>query len=103
MYAIIKSGGRQFRVEKGGFIEVDCLDAKVGDEIKFDQILMLAGDNPSVTPAELKGASVMAKVVAHVRGRKVLGMKYKPKKYYRRKVGNRAHLTRLQITDIVVP
>ena len=101
MYAIIKSGSQQFRVEKGAIIEVSRMDnVKVGDEIKLDQVLMLGGDEPRVSPSDLKGISVSAKVVGHTRGKKVLGMKYKPKKYYRRKVGNRADLTRLQITDI---
>lgn len=101
MYAIIKSGGRQVRVEQGATVEVDRLDANVGDEVKLDQVVLLGGENPVADPAALTGASVSAKVLGHTRGKKVLGMKYKPKKHYRRKVGNRMHRTRLQITDIV--
>lgn len=103
MYAIIKSGNQQYRVAKGETIEVGRINAKVGDEIKFDPVLLLGGEQTLVAPAELNGASVSAKVVGHTRGKKALGMKYKPKKHYRRKVGNRAALTRVQIMDIVVP
>src|SRR5256885_10856671 len=95
MYAIIKSGGRQVRVEKGGLVEVDRLNAKVGDVLKLGQVLLIGGDEPQGSPDALKSASVSAEVIGHVRGKKMLGMKYKPKKHYRRIVGARAYLTRL--------
>ncbi len=101
MYAIVKSGGRQIRVEKGETIQVDRLDAKVGDTIKLEQVLLLGGEQAEVAPDVLKKASVSGKVLGHLRGKKVLGLRYKPKKFYRRKVGNRANLTSVQITDIV--
>ncbi len=103
MYAIIKSGGQQFRVASGEMIEVGKLDAKTGDEITFDQVLLIGGDEPRLAPDDLSGASVRAKVLGHGRGKKTIGLKYKPKKFYRRRVGNRAHLTRVQIMDINVP
>ncbi len=103
MYAIIKSGDKQYRVSPGQTIEVDHIHAKVGEQIAFDEVLMLGGDHLLVTPSELQGARVSAKVLAQTRSRKVVGLKYKPKKHYRRRVGQRADLTRLHITEIVVP
>ncbi len=103
MYAIIKSGSQQFRVAPGETIEVASLDAKAGDEITFDQVLLVGGETPHVSADELKGTSVRAKVLGHARGKKTIGLKYKPKKFYRRRVGNRTHLTRVQITEITVP
>src|SRR5947209_7316348 len=103
MYAIIKSGSQQFRVAEGETVEVGRLDARQGDEITFDQVLLIAGDNPRLSPDDLKGASVRAKVLGHARGRKTIGLKYKPKKFYRRRVGNRTDLTRVQITGITLP
>jgi large subunit ribosomal protein L21 len=103
MYAIIRSGSRQFRVAPGETVEVGRLDAHEGDEITFDQVLLVGGDSPRLSPADLKGASVSAKVLGHARGRKTIGLKYKPKKHYRRRVGNRTQLTRVQITGITLP
>ena len=103
MYAIIKSGGRQVRVAPGEVVEVGRLAAKEGDEVTFDQVLLVGGETPRASADELKGTSVRAKVLGHARGKKTIGLKYKPKKFYRRRVGNRAHLTRVQITEIAVP
>ena len=102
MFAIIKSGGRQLRVEKGATVEVDQLDAKVGDVVTLGEVVMVGGETVSAGTDALKGASVSARVLSHVRGRKVIGLRYKPKKFFRRRVGNRANLTRLQITEIAV-
>lgn len=101
MYAIIQSSGRQMRVEKGEIVEIDRLDAKIGDVIKLDHVLMLGGDEPQVAPGALKDATVSATVLGHLRGKKAIGLRYKPKKFFRRRVGNRADLTRVRITDIV--
>jgi len=103
VYAIIKSGSQQFRVEPGETIEVGKLEAKAGDEISFDHVLLIGGDNPRIAPDDLKGVSVRAKVLGHARGKKTIGLKYKPKKFYRRRVGNHSRLTRVQITGISLP
>jgi large subunit ribosomal protein L21 len=103
VYAIFKSGGRQYRVAVGETIEIGRLNAKAGEQVKFDEVLLLGGEKPVVDPAALKGASVTATVVAHTRGVKQLGMKYKPKKFYRRKVGSREDLTRVQVSGINTP
>ena len=103
MYAIIQNGGRQFRVEKGAIVEINRIAAKVGEEVKFEQVLLVGGDQLIVAPDALKSASVSGKVVAHTRGPKQDAWKYKPKKYYRRRLGSREDRTRVAISDIVVP
>jgi large subunit ribosomal protein L21 len=100
VYAIFKSGGRQYRAAVGETVEIGRLNAKAGEQVKFEDVVLLGGENPIVDPAALKGASVTATVVAHTRGSKQLGMKYKPKKFYRRKVGSRESLSRVQISEI---
>ena len=100
MYAIIKTGGQQYRVAAGETLDVGRLTAKVGEQVTFNEVLMLGGEQVVAGSSALQGASVSAQVMAHTRGPKLLGMKYKPKKFYRRKVGNRADLTRVQITNI---
>jgi large subunit ribosomal protein L21 len=103
MYAIIKSGGKQHRVEIGAIVDVALIDAKIGDEVSLDQVLLLGGEHVHVAPEAVKGASVSAKVIGHSRGKKTIGLRYKPKKFFRRRVGNRSHLTQLRITDIKIP
>ena len=103
MYAIIQNGGRQFRVEKGAVVEMNRIGAKVGDDIKFEQVLLIGGEQLLVAPDALKGATVSGKVVAHTRGPKQDAWKYKPKKYYRRRLGSREDRTRVEISEIVVP
>jgi len=103
VYAIIENGGRQFRVEKGAIVEMNRVGAAVGEEIKFEQVLLVGGDQLVVSPEALKGASVSGKVVAHTRGPKQDAWKYKPKKYYRRRLGSREDRTRVAIAEIVVP
>ena len=103
MFAIIRSGGKQHRVEKGALVDVARMDAKIGDEITLGEVLLVGGEQLHVSPDALKGASVSASVIGHSRGKKTIGLRYKPKKFFRRRVGNRAHLTQLRITEIKVP
>jgi len=100
MYAIVATSGRQYRVEKGGTITVDRLDAEVGTEITLDQVLMVGGDQPQVGSPTVQGASVTARVVSHDKGDKVVTLKYKRRKRSRVHRGFRASLTTLEITDI---
>ena len=86
MYAIIETGGKQYRVEKGNRISVELLDAKVGAVLKFTDLL--------------NGAAVTAKVVEHGKGEKLNIFKYKPKKNVRKRMGHRQPYTMLQIEDI---
>jgi large subunit ribosomal protein L21 len=100
-YAIIATGGKQYRVSVGDVISVEKLDADAGSELTFDQVLMLGSGGSSTIGAPLvEGASVTANVVEQYRGEKIVVFKYKPKKRYRRRTGHRQSLTRLEITGI---
>jgi large subunit ribosomal protein L21 len=98
MYAIIKCGGKQYKVEKGETIVVDQLSAEPGDKINIEDVLMVRDDHAVVSG--LDKAKVTATVVEHFRGEKVIVFKYKPKKNYRRKNGHRSYLTKITIDDI---
>ena len=99
MYAVIESGGRQYRVEKGSVIEVDRLDAKEGDKVALRPV-MLRDKEVVVDPAVLAKAKVEAKVTGHLRGEKIRIFKYKAKKGYSRRAGHRAELTRLEVVSV---
>lgn len=101
MYAIIRSGDKQFRAEPGKTVKVPSLAADVGDTVTFDQVL-LAGDGEDVHVGApvLDGASVTASVVGHGKGRKVIIFKWKRRKNYRRKQGHRQKFTEVRIDEI---
>ena len=99
MYAVIESGGRQYRVEKGSVIEVDRLEAKEGDKVSLRPV-MLRDKDVVVDPAALSKAKVEAKVTGHLRGEKIRVFKYKAKKGYSRRAGHRAELTRLEVVSV---
>lgn len=101
MYAVIESGGKQYRVEKGGTIQVEGLDAEPGKDLTLDRVVLFAdGDTVKVGSPLLKGAKVQARVVGHGRGKKITVMKYRAKSRYRRKTGHRQRFTTLKIEDI---
>lgn len=97
MYAIIETGGKQYRVEKNQVLYIEKLDNEVGTEIVFDKVLMVNG---KVGTPYVKDAKVTAKVEKHGRGRKIIVFKYKPKKNYRKKQGHRQPYTKVVITAI---
>jgi large subunit ribosomal protein L21 len=101
MYAIIRTGGRQFRVQPGDRVAVERLEGEAGDEITIDDVLLVEQDG-TVTVGEpnVEGASVTARIDAQTRGPKLLAMKYKNKTRSRTVRGHRQHLTRLEITGI---
>ena len=99
MYAVIESGGKQYRVEKGTVLLVDRLEAEEGSKVTLRPV-MLRDKEVVVAPDALAKAKVEAKVTEHVRGDKIKVFKYKPKKGYRRRAGFRAELTRLEITAV---
>ncbi len=101
MYAVIKTSGRQYRVSEGDHLQVDRLEAEVGEEAVLDEVL-LVGDGESVKIGEptVKGAKVRAKVVSHELGDKVITYKYRPRKRYRKIRGFRHSHTTLEITAI---
>jgi large subunit ribosomal protein L21 len=105
MYAIIQTGGKQYRVQPGDTIEVERLPGEPGATIELDRVLMVGGDGsaPQVGSPTLPGATVKAEVVERKRGEKLIIFRFKSKVRYRRKTGHRQELTRLRITDIVLP
>ncbi|MBI4734193.1 MAG: 50S ribosomal protein L21 [Rubrobacteridae bacterium] len=98
MYAIIKCGGKQYKVEKGETIVVDQLTGNPGDKINIDDILMVRDEHAVVSG--LDKAKVTATIVEHFRGDKIIVFKYKAKKNYRRKNGHRSYLSKIKIEDI---
>lgn len=101
MYAIIKCGGKQYKVSKGDEIVVDQVKGDVGDTFDITDVVMIRDDQ--VVANNLGGAKVTASIVEHFRGDKVIVFKYKPKKNYRRKFGHRSYLSKIKIEDIVAP
>jgi large subunit ribosomal protein L21 len=100
MYAVIKTGGKQYRVKQGDKIFVEKLPGNVGDAVSFDQVLLVGGDAIKVGKPLVSGAKVAAKILEHGRGEKVIIFKFRRRKNYHRKTGHRQPFTTLQITDI---
>lgn len=99
MYAVVESGGKQYKVEEGTSLLVDLLDAKEGDKIALRPVLFRDGD--VITGAkDLAKVKVEAKVAGHLRGKKIKVFKYKAKKGYRRRAGHRSELTRLEVVSL---
>jgi large subunit ribosomal protein L21 len=97
-YAVIETGGKQYRVEKGSTLLVDRLSAKEGDKVDLRAVAFR--DKEMVLGKDLEKVKVEAKVAGHERGPKLRVFKYRPKKGYRRRAGHRSELTRLEITDV---
>ena len=100
MYAIIKTGGKQYKVEQGDKIQVEKLDAKVGSKVIFDEVVATGGDKLTVGTPFVKGYTVEGKVLEHGKGEKLVIYKYKAKKDYRRKNGHRQPFTLVEITKL---
>lgn len=103
MYAVIETGGKQYRVEEGATLKVERLDAEPGAAVTLDKVLLVAdGEQVQVGAPTVKGASVQAKVLRHGRDKKVVVFKFKAKAHYRRKRGHRQGFTALRIEKIEV-
>lgn len=104
MYAIVETGGKQYKVRPGDTIEVERLEGELGQTIELGRVLLIGGDEDSqagVGRPSLSDAKVLAEVVdAEAKGKKLIVFKYKSKIRYRRKTGHRQSLTRLRITEI---
>ena len=101
MYAIVKTGGKQYKVAQGDVLFVEKLEANEGDVVTLDQVLAVAGENGLTVGAPVvEGATVTAKVVAQGKAKKVIVYKYKAKKDYRRKQGHRQPYTKLVVEKI---
>ncbi len=102
MYAIVESGGRQYRAEEGQSFSVEKLPYEVGEQIELSNVLLLADDaEVRVGQPTVPGATVKATVIDQYRGKKIFVWKYKPKKRYRRRSGHRQSYTRLRVDEIV--
>lgn len=102
-YAILKTGGKQYKVEEGSTLSVEKLEAEVGQEVLFDEVLLVSdGDKALVGTPVVSGATVSAKVLAQKRAPKVLVFKRRPKKGYKKLQGHRQYLTEVSITKINV-
>ena len=103
MYAIIRSGGKQYRAEVGMTVDVDRLPHEIGEAIALQDVLLVADDDKTIIgQPRIEGASVAATVVEQFRGKKIIVYKYRQRTSYRRKQGHRQYYTRLQIDDIQV-
>lgn len=102
MYAVVRTGGRQFRAEEGEMIDVERLPIEEGDSIELDEVLLVVPDSgdPQIGKPLVKGATVKATCVSQYRGKKIIVWKYLPKKRYRRRKGHRQYYTRLRIDSI---
>ena len=100
MYAIIRAGGKQYRVEKGDVVRVERLDGEVGSQVTLGEVLLVGGDDLKVGSPTVAGASVEGTVVEHDRGAKIRVFKYKKRKHYRRTRGHRQAFTAVRIEAI---
>jgi large subunit ribosomal protein L21 len=102
MYAIIESGGKQYRVKQGDLVQVEKLPGDVGAKVVFDRVLLLGGsaDAPIIGRPLVQGAAVEGEIVRQGRGDKVTIFKFKKRKNYRRKIGHRQAFTELKVTSI---
>ena len=102
MYAVVRSGARQYRAEEGGTIVVERLSVKPGDKVELKEVLLVAdGKKVAVGQPVVKGARVVTTVVAQENGPKIRIFKYRPRKRYRRRAGHRQRYTRLRGDKIV--
>ena len=101
MYAVIKSGGKQYKVEKGDKLKVEKLDTEAGKKFKISDVLMLVdGETVTVGTPLVKGAKVSATVESHGRGPKVKVVKFRRRKQHRKQMGHRQAYTEISITEI---
>ncbi len=102
MYAIIESGGKQYRVEPGAVVALERIPGDVGSQVELDRVLLVSdGSTVKVGKPTLSGAKVLSEIVAQTRGEKIDVFKFKRRKKYRRKTGHRQELTKVRIAQIV--
>ena len=99
-YAVIRTGGKQYRVQEGTTLLVEWLPAEAGSTVDLEPLLYAGGGEALFAASELGGVSVQATVLGHERGPKLRVFKFKPKRGYKRTAGHRQELTRLQVTSI---
>lgn len=100
MYAVIATGGKQYRVQEGQRLQVERLGVDEGAEVSLTPVMLVDGDRVLATPAELSSASVSARVVGSAKGPKITGFTYKNKTNQRKRWGHRQHYAEIEITSI---
>jgi large subunit ribosomal protein L21 len=100
MYAVMTTGGKQYKVAQGDRLRIEKIGAAVGETVTFDQVLLVGGDALKIGTPLVAGATVTAKVVAQAREKKIIVFKFRRRKNYRRKNGHRQPFTALEITGI---
>lgn len=102
MFAIVKTGGKQYQVTPGDILQIEQVDAEVGSTVSLDEVLLVRDENNvQVGNPLVAGFSVKAKVMAHDKSKKIIVFKFKKRKDYRRKQGHRQGFTRIKIEEIV--
>jgi large subunit ribosomal protein L21 len=99
-YAVIRTGGKQYRVAQGDTVRVELLTGNPGDKVKFDDVLMIGGDTPKFGSPLVTGASVEGEIVGTALGEKLVVFKFRRRKRSRRKAGHRQHYTAVKITSV---
>ena len=100
MYAIIKTGGKQLKVEQDRYYDIELLNAEVGAKVQFEVLMLSDNGNATIGTPTVKNAVVEGEVMAHGKGEKITVFTYKPKKNIRRKMGHRQPFTRVKILSI---
>ena len=99
-YAVIRTGGKQYKVAEGDTVRVDLLSGAAGDKVKFDEVLMIGGDEPKIGKPTVAGASVEAQIIGEAKGDKLVVFKFRKRKRSRKKAGHRQHFTAVKITQV---
>ena len=100
MYAIIKTGGKQYKVEPGKFVDVEKVQAEIGAEVSFEALMIVDGETVQVGAPVVEDVKVVGKVIAQDKAKKVIVYKYKAKKDFHKKQGHRQPFTRIEIVSI---
>jgi len=100
MYAVVRTGGKQYRVAKDSILKVESLNGDVGSKLTLDEVLLLGGDKPKLGAPLVKGASVECEILEHGQGEKVIAFKKKRRKNTHRKRGHRQHFTKVKVLGI---
>lgn len=102
MYAVIKTGGKQYKVAQGDTLKIETLSAEVGSTVSFDEVLLLAnGEQVSVGAPIVAGGAVKAEVLSHGRGDKIRIVKHRRRKHYHKEQGHRQNFTEVKVTEII--
>jgi large subunit ribosomal protein L21 len=100
MYAVVRTGGKQYKVTKDAVLTVESLAGEIGSKLTLGEVLLLGGDSPKLGAPLVKGASIECEVVEHGQGEKVIAFKKKRRKNTHRKRGHRQHFTKLKVLSI---